>query len=156
MTFFSSDKTNFMEELCFILKTELKLLLFGEQWQLISVSFIYMNVFCTNYICIIPSNAIPCNSYFSFCHNPEGPLNSPWQLDTRDTSAHWYQRQWSSHWDRADKLAWPISDSANSCSVADLSPWGQRTTQWMDAWLVLASEQKKRNCSSSGLSPFHQ
>lgn len=65
-----------------------------------------------------------------------------------------FKRQWSSYWDRADKLARPISGCADSCSVAHLAPWGQRTTQWTDGWLVLASEQKERAVPRQGCPRF--
>lgn len=74
--------------------------------------------------------------------------------DPRDISTDGYQRQWSSYWDSADKLTWPISGCADSCSVADLAPWGQRTAQWTDGWLVLASEQKKRTVPCQGCPRF--
>ncbi len=38
--------------------------------------------------------------------------------------------------------------------MADLAPWGQRTTQWTDGWLVLASEQKKRTVPRQGCPRF--
>lgn len=38
--------------------------------------------------------------------------------------------------------------------MADLAPWGQRTAQWTDGWLVLASEQKKRAVPRQGCPRF--
>lgn len=93
---------------------------------------------------ISSTNAITYNSNVTFCHIPEGHLKFLWQLDTRATSADGYQREWSSYCDSPDKLARPLSGCASSRSVADLAPWGWRTSQWLDGWLVLASEQKCR------------
>lgn len=92
---------------------------------------------------ISSTNAITYNSNVTFCHIPEGHLKFLWQLDTRATSADGYQREWSSYCDSPDKLARPLSGCASSRSVADLAPWGWRTSQWLDGWLVLASEQKE-------------
>lgn len=61
--------------------------------------------------------------------------------------------------------SWPISGCADSCSVAHLSPWGQRTTQSTHGLLDLAPEQKKVSSmasvpvlysSSSSSSSLHQ
>lgn len=103
---------------------------------------------------ISPTNAIAYNSDVTFCHIPEGHLKFLWQLDTRATSADGYQREWSSYCYSTDKLARPISGCANSRSVADLAPWGWRTSQWLDGWLVLASEQKERTVPCQGCPRF--
>lgn len=82
-------------------------------------------------------------------HSSQISLSGTFQAATSNSLDSWtpephlqdgYQRQRSSNWDSADKLARPNTGCANSRSVA----WGQQTLQWLDGWLVLASEQKEK------------